>query len=87
VDGVETRVQFRTFPLSSHPDAQLAHEAAEAAREQGKFWEMHDRLFANQHGMQRAELLDYARTLRLDMAGLSRISTAKYLPRSPAWDQ
>lgn len=38
--------QFRHFPIvSSHPNAMVAHRAAEAASKQGKFWEMHDRLF------------------------------------------
>src|SRR5213593_516254 len=41
VDGVQTTVQFKNFPLSIHSKAQLAHQAALAAKEQGKFWEMH----------------------------------------------
>src|SRR5215475_1659504 len=37
---------FKHFPIGrTHPDAPLAHEAAIAAQEQGKFWEMHERLF------------------------------------------
>jgi protein-disulfide isomerase len=67
VDGVETTVLFKNFPLSMHPNAQLAHQAAMAAREQGKFWEMHDLLFANQQRAQRADLLGYARKLGLNM--------------------
>src|SRR5580658_8109838 len=42
IDGVRTTVTFKNFPLSFHPDAQLAAQGAIAAREQGKFWEMHD---------------------------------------------
>ena len=67
VDGVETTVQFKNFPLSIHPNAQLAHQAAMAAKEQGKFWEMHDLLFANQQRAQRADLLGYAKELGLDV--------------------
>lgn len=40
---------FRNFPLSQHPFAQIAAEAAEAAAAQGKFWEMHDAIYANQN--------------------------------------
>jgi protein-disulfide isomerase len=67
VDGVQTTVEFINFPLSIHPAAQLAHQAAAAAKAQGKFWEMHDLLFANQHRAQRADLLDYAKKLDLDI--------------------
>jgi protein-disulfide isomerase len=41
IEGISTKVEFRNFPLSFHPFAQLAAQAAMAAREQGKFWEMH----------------------------------------------
>jgi len=40
---------FRNFPLPQHPNAMIAAEAAEAAGAQGKFWEMHDLLYANQN--------------------------------------
>jgi protein-disulfide isomerase len=47
--GDEVLIVFRQFPLrQSHPQAQLAAQAAEAAGRQGKFWEMHDRLFERQ---------------------------------------
>src|SRR5215831_4104339 len=48
VEGARTKVEFRNFPLDFHPRAQLAAQAAMAASKQGKFWEMHDLLFANQ---------------------------------------
>src|SRR2546422_6197560 len=48
IEGIKTTIQFKNFPLVIHPNAQLTHQAAMAAREQGKFWEMHDLLFANQ---------------------------------------
>lgn len=44
-DG-QVRLIYRHFPLSFHPQAQKAAEASECASEQGKFWEMHDKLFA-----------------------------------------
>lgn len=47
--GDKITFQFRNFPLISiHPNAMIAHRAAEAADKQGKFWEMHDLLFENQ---------------------------------------
>jgi protein-disulfide isomerase len=41
-------VYFRNFPLPQHLNAQAAAEAAEAAADQGKYWEMHDKLYATQ---------------------------------------
>src|SRR5260221_12861382 len=57
LDDTPAAIQFKNFPLSMHPNSQLAHQAALAAREQGKFWEMHDLLFANQSKVQREDLL------------------------------
>jgi protein-disulfide isomerase len=59
---------FRNFPLESiHKNAFKAHEAATCAGEQGKFWEMHDRLFANQTALAPTDIIGYAQTLGLDM--------------------
>jgi protein-disulfide isomerase len=61
------RVAFKHQPLPRHPNARLAAAAAMAANEQGKFWEMHDKLFANQTSLDRASLEKYAQELGLDM--------------------
>src|SRR5579885_2547558 len=66
VEGVPTKVVFKTFPLTFHPQAKIAAQAAIAAGEQGKFWEMHDLLFANQSALKRDDLLKYAKELKLD---------------------
>jgi NhaA family Na+:H+ antiporter len=58
---------YRHFPISrQHPNAQLAAEAAEAAAAQGKFWEMHHRLFTHQNELGFDDLLVHARAIGLD---------------------
>jgi protein-disulfide isomerase len=63
----DVRVLFRHQPLPFHPNAKPAAEASLAAHEQGKFWEYHDKLFANQRALDRASLEKYAQELGLDM--------------------
>src|SRR5262249_32568951 len=62
------RVAFKNMPLPFHDKAHLAAEAALAANEQGKFWEMHDKLFANQQALDRPDLEKYAAELGLNMS-------------------
>jgi protein-disulfide isomerase len=69
----QVRIFFRHNPLPFHQNAPLAAEAAVAAEAQGKFWEMHDKLFANQQNLQRADLEKYAQEIGLDM---NRFKTA-----------
>jgi Na+:H+ antiporter, NhaA family len=58
---------YRHFPISrQHPNAQLAAEAAEAAAAQGKFWEMHHRLFTHQNELGFDDLLRHASAIGLD---------------------
>ncbi len=58
----------RHLPLrNSHPLAQRAAEAAEAAGVQGKFWEMHDRLFEARGALERDQLIEYAQEVGLDV--------------------
>jgi protein-disulfide isomerase len=63
----KARFVFRQFPLSFHQDAHLAAQAALAAHKQGKFWEYHDKLFANQEQLGREELETYAKDVGLNM--------------------
>jgi protein-disulfide isomerase len=66
--GNQLRIVYRHYPLSGiHPRAQEAAEAAEAASQQGRFWEMHDLLFRNQNALQRKNLIAYAENLQLDI--------------------
>jgi diadenylate cyclase len=66
--GGRLRFVFRHFPLDSvHPNARLAAEAAEAAGAQGRFWEMHDLLYANQDRLLADDLVGHAARLELDV--------------------
>ena len=61
------RIVFKHYPLDIHKEAVPAARASMAAHEQGKFWEYHDKLFANPQKLQREALLQYARELGLAM--------------------
>lgn len=65
--GNDVKIVFKHSPLPFHKDAELASEAALAAGDQGKFWEMHDILFANQKTLKRENLEAYAKQIGLDM--------------------
>jgi protein-disulfide isomerase len=70
-DKYKDRVRFvwKHLPLVGiHPQAMNAAIAAEAARNQGKFWEYHDKLFAHQKNLEPADLRGYAQELGLDIA-------------------
>jgi protein-disulfide isomerase len=62
----KVRLVFRHFPLNFHAQAQKAAEASLCAHEQGKFWEYHDKLFANQDKLEVPALKGYAKDLALD---------------------
>jgi len=63
----QVRLVYEYFPLSSiHPNAQKAAEAAVCANNQGKFWEMHDTLFAEQSSLEIQALKEKAERLGLD---------------------
>jgi len=66
--GGRVRLVVRDFPLEQHPDAFKAAEAAEAAREQGRYWEYAAVLMQNQSELGVDKLKEYARRLGLDRA-------------------
>lgn len=75
----EVKLFYRHFPLPQHTEAQKAAEAAEAAGEQGKFWEMHDKIFDNQENIKVADIEKYASELGLDMAQFNEaLDSSKY---------
>jgi len=66
--GDRLRFVFRNFPITtSHPHAERAAEAAEAAASQGPFWQMHDLLYENQKRLSDQDLRAYADTVGLDL--------------------
>jgi protein-disulfide isomerase len=88
----DVRVAVKQNPLSFHQYAHMAAEAALAAQEQGKYWPMHEKLFASQQasdrgqqGLDRASLERYAQELGLDMARFkSALDTQKFKGRIEA---
>lgn len=65
--GDKVTIVYRHFPLPMHDRADEGAAASECANEQGKFWEYHDQLFANQRAMSDDDLRSYARAVGLDM--------------------
>lgn len=65
--GNRIKFVYKHFPLSNiHQFSEKAAEGAECAGTQGKFWEMHDRLFANQKALGISDLKNYAQQLSLN---------------------
>ncbi len=64
----DVKVVFKQFPLDMHRSARLAAEASLAANAQGKFWELHDKMFANYRQLSRDNILKWAADSGLDVA-------------------
>ncbi|HZZ85672.1 MAG TPA: thioredoxin domain-containing protein [Anaeromyxobacteraceae bacterium] len=80
--GKDLRVVWKHQPLPMHPNAMPAAEAAEAAREQGKFWPMHEKLFQNQAALSPEAYERFARELGLDLPRFkAALSSEKYRAR------
>jgi len=67
----EVRLVFKHYPLPFHNYAMLAAKASEAAKEQGKFWEMHDLIFQNLGRIDEQRLKDFAKQLGLNVEKFS----------------
>jgi len=74
--GKDVRIVFKHLPLRMHTKAPAAHAAAEAAHRQGKFWEMHDKIFANQRELTQAKYVEYATELDLDVEKFKKDSAS-----------
>jgi len=64
----KVRLVWRDFPLPFHQEATPAAIVARVAGEQGKFWEMHDKLYENQRTLDRASLERYAQEVGVNVA-------------------
>jgi protein-disulfide isomerase len=84
----DLRLVFKQFPLDTHSEAEFGAEASLAAQAQGKFWEMHDLLYAGYPNVSRAIVLGYARKLGLDMKRFTaELDGHKYRARVQAEEQ
>ena len=73
------KLVFKNFPLGFHKNAQKAAEAFECAGEQGKYWEMYDKLFGNQKNLEIADLKKYAKELDLQTSQFNEcLDSGKY---------
>jgi protein-disulfide isomerase len=78
--GDDIRFVYRHFPLTNHPEAEPAANAAECAGEQGKFWEYHDALFAQQDQLGDALYSSIASDLGINNKQFKDcVSSGKYL--------
>jgi protein-disulfide isomerase len=80
--GDKIRVVYRDLPLiQMHPNAAKAAEAGACANAQGKFWEMHDRMFANQTALAVDDLKRYAGEIGLDGAAFTEcLDSGQFTP-------
>lgn len=77
--GDKVHYVFRDFPLNFHKDAMLAHQAANCASEQDKYWEYSKGLWERQHELQRDKLVELAKSLKLDEGKFTQcLDSGKY---------
>ncbi|MBI2680680.1 MAG: thioredoxin domain-containing protein [Candidatus Solibacter usitatus] len=63
----DVKLVFKQYPLSNHSQAALAAEASLAAHAQGKFWEMHDIMYAHFRDLSREHIFGWAKQIGLNM--------------------
>jgi protein-disulfide isomerase len=70
---------YKQFPLDNHSQAFLAAQAAVAAHAQGKFWQMHDKLYANYRSITPQTIVAWAKEIGLDMKKfIAEVDDGKY---------
>jgi protein-disulfide isomerase len=84
----DVKLVFKQFPLDNHSQAGLAAEAALAAQTQGKFWELHDKMYANFRAINREKILAWAKEIGLDSSLLAAdLDSHKYKARVASEEQ
>lgn len=84
----DVKLIFKQFPLDSHSEAEFGAEVALAAQAQGKFWEMHDLLYAGFPDLSRRRIMSYAKDLKLDIPKFTAdVDGHKYRARVRAEEQ
>ena len=75
----KVKVVFIDDPLPFHKNAFKAAEAAHCAGEQGKYWQMHDRIFSNQNALEPKDFSEYAKAIELDVPKFQQcLDSGKY---------
>ena len=84
IDTGKVKLVFRDFPLNTHPEAVLAAEAVNCARDQNKYWEFHDKVFREQYNkgddvirLKPADLKKWAKDIKMDPAAFDQCLDAE----------
>jgi protein-disulfide isomerase len=72
----DVRLVYKQFPLDTHSQAALASRASLAAHAQGKFWPLHDRMYANSRAINRQSILEWAKEFGIDMPRFTQVFDA-----------
>jgi protein-disulfide isomerase len=84
----DVKLVFKQFPLEDHSQAALAAEASLAAQAQGKFWQLHDKMYANFRQINRARIMIWATEAGLDMTRFNAdLAAHKYAARVHSEEQ
>ncbi len=83
----KVKFAFKNEPLPFHNNAMIAAQASLAAKSQGKFWEMHDKMYANQQALTRDNLVGYAKELGLDTGKFEKDLDSQSIKDAIAKDQ
>ena len=83
----KVKLVYKDFPLSFHPQAENAAQASRCAQEQGKFWEMHDKLFENQQSLSEVNYKKWAGEMGLNTVQFNQCFDTKKYAKAVQQDQ